>query len=40
MVEVPAAMVVASPEPSIVATPVFDEDQVTWAVMLCVLLSL
>ena len=39
IVVVPAATDVAKPALSIVATPVFDELQATWAVKSCVLLS-
>ncbi len=40
IVVVPAATDVARPALSIVATPVFDELQVTWVVKSCVVLSL
>jgi hypothetical protein len=40
MVVVPPAIPDASPELLMVATPVFDDDQVTWVVMFCVVPSL
>jgi hypothetical protein len=33
MFELPPAIADASPEPLMVATPVFDDDQLTWVVM-------
>jgi hypothetical protein len=40
MVDVPPVTPVATPDALIVATEVLDDDQVTWLVMFCVLLSL
>ena len=40
MVEVPPVTPVATPAALVVATEVLEDDQVTWLVMFCVLLSL
>jgi hypothetical protein len=40
MLELPPAIAVAKPEALILATFVFDDDQVTWVVIFCVLPSL